>query len=136
MSEQEIPNWVERRWRGEKILAESKLGLWREICDALDASAKSFNNRYKGTSEVTRIDGHLVRIVLPTPNRVQIDIAFNDLACSVAAALSYDTPKLHFRNFKIAADHVSAFIADEHGDKLTPVQVSERILSPSFFAQG
>jgi hypothetical protein len=133
VSDQEEPNWVEKRWRAGNHLADSKLELWRAVCDALTAASKTFNARYQGTSETAQIDGHQFRIVLPAQHRTQIDVKFEEQSGAITGTISYDVPMLHFRNFRISADHLSAFLVDDKDARLTPDEVSKRILESSFF---
>jgi hypothetical protein len=134
MSEQAPPNWVEKRHLAEKNLAESKFQLWRELCTALSDASQSFNQLYGGKSEASRIHDHRFRVDLRAAD--QIDVDFNDQAGTINASYVSYPPRFRVRNFKIAADHESVFFIDERNMRLTPDEVSEIILVPSFFGEG
>jgi|SRR5579863_3082092 len=124
-------NWVEKRHQAEKNLADSKLQLWRELCAALSDASKSFNRLYGGKSEASQIHDHRFRVDLRAAD--QIDVDFNDQAGTINASYVSYPPRFRVRNFRMAADHESAFFADENNMRLSPDEVSESILVPSFF---
>ncbi len=125
-------NWVEKRHQAEKNLADSKAPLWRELCTALADASKSFNQLYGGKSEASRIHDHRFRVDLRASD--QIDVDFNDQAGTINASYVSYPPRFRVRNFRgMAADHESAFFTDENNMRLTPDEVSESILVPSFF---
>jgi hypothetical protein len=133
MSERDL-NWVERRQRSEKHLADSKILLWSDVCVALTEACKSFNEIYGGTSQVTRVNGHRLHIVLGPEDRVEVD--FDNQACRINASYIGDPSRFRVRNFAIKADHLSAYIIedgrDKDRDRLTPDEISECILASSF----
>lgn len=128
MSEADQLNWVERRHRAEKNLADSKVGLWRDVCAAITDASRSFGALYETSTEVTTVNGHRLRIMLGTVDRIDVD--FDEKGCGINT--SYASP-FRVRNFRIRADHVSAFIVDDKGNRMTPDEVSESILAPVFF---
>jgi hypothetical protein len=131
MSEQAPLNWVEKRHQAEKNLADSKFQLWSDLCAALSGASQSFNQLYAGKSEASRIHDHRFRVDLRAAD--QIDVDFNDQAGTINASYVSYPPRFRVRNFRMAADHESAFFTDENNTRLTPDEVSESILVPSFF---
>jgi hypothetical protein len=131
MSEQAPLNWVEKRHQAEKNLAESKSQLWHDLCLALSDASKSFNQLFGGKSEASRIHDHRFRVDLRASD--QIDVDFSDQAGTINASYVSYPPRFRVRNFRMGADHESAFFIDENNTRLTPDEVSESILVPSFF---
>lgn len=131
MGEPASLNWVEKRHQAEKNLADSKVPLWRELCTALAEASKSFNQLYAGKSEASQIHDRRFRVDMRAAD--QIDVDFNDHDGAINASYVSYPPRFRVRNFRIAADHESAFFTDENNTRLTPDEVSESILAPSFF---
>jgi len=126
-------NWVEKQHMATKHLADSKPGLWRDICAALTDASRSFNKLYGGRSDVTTINGHRFRVVLHSDDhKFEADIDFDDQAPTVR--VSYDASICDVKTFDMKADYVSAFIVDENGKRMTIDEVSHMILKPLFFA--
>jgi len=128
MSEEEQLNWVEKRHRAEKHLADAKAGLWHDICAALTDASRSFNKLYGGASEATAINGHRFRIV---QGNDRIDIDYDDQSGRIST--SRTEGPFHFRHFDLRADYLSAFIVDDKDNRVTADEVSQSILASSFF---
>jgi hypothetical protein len=134
MSEQAPLNWVEKRHHAEKNLADSKSQLWQELCAALSDASQSFNQLYGGKSEASRIHDHRFRVDLRAAD--QIDVDFNDQAGIINASYVSYPPRFRVRNFRMGADYESAFFTDDNNMRLTPDEVCEIILFPSFFGES
>jgi hypothetical protein len=133
MGEQDGLNWVERRQRAEKHLTDSKSVIWHDLCASLTDASRSFNKLYGGKSEATARNGHRFRVVIDLGDRKrQVDLDFDEEACTIIA--EYDASPVGSKRFGLKADHLSAFILDVDGNRLTPDKVSERILTASFFS--
>jgi hypothetical protein len=132
MSEDQQLNWVEKRKKAENHFADSAPGLWRDLCAAMKDASRSFNKLYKGESEVTAINGHRFRVViLADGKKHEADIDFDDQSGKIST--SYDADISERLTFHIKADHLSAFIVDNMGARLSVEEVSRSILTPSFF---
>jgi hypothetical protein len=131
MSEPESLNWVEKRHKAEQNLADSKAPLWRELCTALADASSSFNKLYAGKSEASQIHDRRFRVDLRAADQINVD--FNDQAGTINASYVSYPPRFRVVNFRIAADHESAFFTDENNMRMTADEVSESILVPSFF---
>jgi hypothetical protein len=132
MSEQDQLNWVEKQHRAEKHLNDSKAEMWHDICGSLADAARSFNKLYGGKTESIPKNGHRFRIVLHEQDRKRlIDVDFDDQSCTITS--EYDASPQGSRIFHLTADHTLAFFIDKSGNRLTADQVSQAILTPSFF---
>jgi hypothetical protein len=120
-------NWVEKRLAREKQLLDSKPRLWKDVCDAMTDASRSFNQKCGGNYEAVPTNGHRFRVFGGTR---QVDVDFDQQACKITA--SYGASPFGSKFFTVQADHNSAFITED-GKKLTPDEVSERILGKFFF---
>jgi hypothetical protein len=132
MAEDEQLNWVEKRHGAEKHLAESKAGLWRDICSAMTDASRSFNKQYGGASETKPVNGHRFRVIVQHEGKKhEAEIDFDDEAGRVTTA--YNAAVEGIKHFDIKADHLSAFIVDDDGRRVSADAVSYAILKPLFF---
>jgi hypothetical protein len=132
MGEDEQLNWVEKRHRAEKHLADARPGLWRDVCAAMTDASRSFNKLYGGVSETKPINGHRFRIMIQYEGKKhEAEIDFDEQTGKVTTA--YNAAIEGMKHFDIKADHVSAFIVDDKGKRVTPDEVSHAILKPLFF---
>jgi hypothetical protein len=127
-------NWVEKQHMAEKHLAGSKPGLWRDVCSAMTDASRSFNKLYAGASEAKPINGHRFRVVAHVgEEEYEADIDFDDQSGKISAA--YNAAVEGTKHFQMRADHISAFIVDDEGNRITPDGVSRSILKPLFFPE-
>ena len=132
MSESDPLDWVEKLHRAEKHLADSKAGLWRDVCAAMTDASRSFNKLYGGHSEVKPINGHRFRITVQHEGQKhEAELDFDDQSGKLTTA--YNAAIEGIKHFDIKADYAAAFIVDGDGKRVTADQISHAILKPLFF---
>jgi hypothetical protein len=127
-------NWIERQHLAEGHLQDERDALWQDICAALEDASRSFNKLYQGKSDTESINGHRFRISYQPSDsnpRRDIDLDFNEETSKITAKYAKSNhPSCVYR---IEADHLEAFIADEKGNRISADEVSQQILGDVFF---
>ena len=124
------PNWVKRRKLREARRADAP-SVWRDVCAALTDASRTFNEEYGGESKAAPINGGRFRVTIPGFPEREAEIDFDKQNGEIAAR--YGQTPLAMKTFTVQADHISVFIVDQDGKRVTPDEVSESILTPSFF---
>ena len=134
-------NWVEQRYAIENCLTNQKGEVWNQVRAALQDACKSFRDHYASSVPAKLTDqlenGSRIRISLPFPVPMRqtgdqitgIVVLFN---ASIPAIDWADDDGSH--RALISSDEKEAFIVDA-GKRITPDELSRKILEPLFFAK-
>jgi hypothetical protein len=132
----EESNWVERRFATDSSLEKNAPQLWQDVRAALQDACTSFVALY-GHSR-----GTAVNVGLENGHRLQIMSMTRGAEAPSFLVVSFDS-KVHeigwvgdnAEAIKISADRNGAFLAGPDGKRITPDELSQRILEPFLFGK-
>jgi hypothetical protein len=134
-------NWVERRATRERNLDTGAPKVWDEVRGAIQDACESFNQHYPqpnrdNSAECKLENGRRVRVrriiladmtTVYHPQDLQVIVMFEKDVPSITATFPAGSLIFYFE-----ADEEGAFVAVA-GKRLTPDEISEKILGPVLF---